>query len=386
MTRDVRRSGLVLLMLLVFAGGAAARDRATIKIRTPKVTLAAGSNVEICYFLRIPTTTPFVMGSWQLVNKGAKGGTQPSHALGYVYTGENMNIYPSGAIVQSRGCLEFGPDDRDRRVLFASGSAPKVVRALPVGVGLELAPVSDAPGGPPAGIGILVDAAWANDEPRAKKVSTTLVLRRVKKGKATGTARPMSDRSANAGILVPPFSEHSTAEAVDARWTTTKDVCVLGLTTQMHRRGQCAGVDQLDASGQVKEPAVGLPNRCEPDQRRQLFVANDWTDPGALAFTSPMPVRAGESLRYSCWVDNGGPRGAAIRLGCEESPGVVPGSVGKPAGACMTALPASPECPGNAACVFANAVAGPTPDDEICGITALVYDAAPGGSCDLSTP
>src|SRR5258708_3786171 len=72
MTSDVRRSGLVLLTLLVFAGGAAARDRATIKVRTPKVTLAAGSNVEICYFLRIPTTTPFVMASWQLVNKGAK--------------------------------------------------------------------------------------------------------------------------------------------------------------------------------------------------------------------------------------------------------------------------------------------------------------------------
>jgi len=64
MKRDVRRSGLALLTLLVFAGGAAARDRATIKIRTPKVTLSAQSNVEICYFLRIPTTTPFMMGTW----------------------------------------------------------------------------------------------------------------------------------------------------------------------------------------------------------------------------------------------------------------------------------------------------------------------------------
>jgi hypothetical protein len=384
MTRDVRRSGLALLTLLVFAGGAAARDRATIKIRTPKVPLAAGSNVEICYFLRIPTTTPFTMGSWQLVNKGAKGGTQPSHALAYLYTGENLAGFTSGEIVQSRGCLDLGPGDRDRRVLFASSSAPNVVRALPSGVGLELAPVSDAPGGAPAGIGILVDAAWANGETKSKKVSTTLVLKRVKKGKANAVARPIADRSADAGILVPPFTEHSTAETVDARWTPTKDVCVLGLTTQMHRRGQCAGVDQLDASGQVKEPAVGLPNRCEPDQRKQLFVANDWTDPGALAFTTPMPVRAGESLRYSCWVDNGGPRGAAVRLGCEESPGVPPGGVGKPAVLC--GQPTDPPCPGNAACVFANAVAGATADDEVCGITALVYDAAPGGSCDVSTP
>jgi hypothetical protein len=385
MTRDVRRSGPFFLMLLLLAGAADAKDRKTLTIRTPKVTLAAGSNVEICYFLRIPTTTPFAMGSWQLVNKGAKGGTQPSHALAYLYTGENLAGFPSGEVVQSRGCLDLGPADRDRRVLFAGSSSPKVVRALPTGVGLELAPVPDTPGGAPAGIGILIDAAWANDEPKPKKVSTTLVLKRVKKG-TTGVARPIADRSADAGILVPPFSEHSTAELVDARWTTAKDVCVLGLTSQMHRRGQCAGVDQLDASGQVKEPAVGLPNRCEPDQRKQLFVGNDWTDPGALAFTAPMAMRAGEALRYSCWVDNGGPRGAAVRLGCEESSGVVPGSIGKPAVPCTIALPASAECPGNAACVFANAVAGSTADDEVCGITALVYDAAPGGSCNLTTP
>jgi hypothetical protein len=374
------------MILLLLAGVAAAKDRKTLTIRMPKVSLPANGNVEICYFLRIPTTSPFTLGTWQLVNKGAKGGTQPSHSLAYLYTGENLAAFPSGQVVQSRGCLDVGPADRDRRVLFASSSAPKVVRALPTGVGLELAPVADAPGGAPAGIGILLDAAWANGEPKSKKVSTTLVLKRPKAGKANAVARPISDRSADAGILVPPFTEHSTAELVDARWTPGKDVCVLGLTSQMHRRGQCAGVDQLDANGQVKAPAVGLPNRCEPEQRKQLFVGNDWTDPGALAFTAPMAMRAGESLQYSCWVDNGGPRGAAVRLGCEESPGVVPGSVGKPAVSCTIAQPASPECPGNAACVFANAVAGPTPDDEVCGITALVYDAAPGGSCDVSTP
>jgi hypothetical protein len=52
---------LVLLTLLVFAGGGASH-RATIKIRAEVVEPANG-NVEICRFLRIPTTTPFVMGS-----------------------------------------------------------------------------------------------------------------------------------------------------------------------------------------------------------------------------------------------------------------------------------------------------------------------------------
>jgi hypothetical protein len=197
-------------------------------------------------------------------------------------------------------------------------------------------------------------------------------------------ARPLSDRAADAGIFVPPFSQHATAEMVDARWAPATDACVLGLTGQMHRRGQCLGVDQLDAAGEVKPPPAGLVNPCEPDRRRQLFVAADWTDPGALGFTTPLPVRAGEALRYSCWTDNGGPGGAAIRLGCEEAPGVTPGGIGKPAVPCTIGVPASAECPGNAACVFANLVAGPDTEDELCGLTALVYDAAPGGSCDVS--
>jgi hypothetical protein len=381
----VRRPGLLLLLALLVAPPAAdARARKSIAIRTPKVTLAPGSNVELCYFARVDTTTPFLVGSWQLVHKGARGGTQPSHGLAYVYTGEELAGFPSGEVVQSRGCLDLGPADRDDRVLVANSSAPKMVRVLPTGVGIELAPVPDVPGGAPAGIGVLVDVAWANDEPRARKVQTKLVLRRVPKGRANRVARPLANRAADAGILVPPFAQRSTAALVDARWTPATDACVLGLTGQMHRRGRCLGIDQLDAAGEVKPPAAGLVNPCEPDQRRQLFVAVDWTDPGALGFTTPLPLRAGEALRWACWTDNGGPGGAPVRLGCEDAPAVTPGAVGMPAVPCTIAVPASGECPGNAACVAANLVAGSDPEDERCGITAFVYDAAPGGSCDVS--
>lgn len=384
MYNEVRRPCLLLALLLLLAPGADARERKTIVVKTPRVSLAPGSDVEVCYFLRIPTTTPFMLGSWQLTHAGAKGGTLAQHGLAYVYTGERLAEFPSGELLQSRGCLDFGPDDRDRRVLFVSGSSRKTVRVLPTGVALELPAVSDAPGGAPAGIGVLVDVNWVNGQARAKTVSSKLVLRRVKKGRANRIAHPVLVRSADAGILVPPFSQHSTAELVDSRFRPAGDVCVLGLTTQMHRRGRCAGVDLLDATDQVKTPPVDLPNPCEPG-RRQLFVGGDWTDPGALAFTTPFAVGAGESLRYACWLDNGGLAGTAVRLGCEESPGVTPGSVGTPAVPCTVVVAASAECPGNAACVYANAVAGPRPDDEVCGLTGLVYDAAPGGSCDVSS-
>jgi hypothetical protein len=183
---------------------------------------------------------------------------------------------------------------------------------------------------------------------------------------------------------VPPFTQRSTADLVDARWSPASDVCLLGLSGQMHRRGRCVGIDQLDATGQVKPPVRGIANPCEPDRREQLFAGVDFTDPGALGFTTPIPIRAGEALRYACTIDNGAT--TSVRLGCEQSPGSTPGSIaGGPAPLCTLAIPASAECVGNAACVPANAVAGPTQDDEVCGLTALVYDAAPGGGCDVSS-
>jgi hypothetical protein len=374
---------LAALACVALAGDVVAGDRKTITVKLPRFTMQPGSNIELCYFLRIPTTTPFEMGGWRIQHPTAKGGLQNQHGLVYLYTGERGAEFQSGALVQSRGCLDMGPGDRDRRVLIASSSARKIDRVMPAGVAVELAPAPDAPGGAPAAIGILVDVNWANNETRAKAVTTKVVLKRAKKVKRT--ARPISDTSAAAGIFAPPFTRHSTAELVDARWAPAADACVLGLSGQMHRRGKCIGVDQLDGTGQVKPATSGLPNPCEPDRRLQLFVGSDFTDPGALSFTSPLTVRAGESLRYACWVDNG-VVGGTVRLGCETSPGVTPGSVeGGPAALCSIAVPASSECPGQAACVPANAVAGPTADDELCGLTALVYDAAPGGNCDVSS-
>jgi hypothetical protein len=381
--RDLRL--LVLVGVLVATSVAEARDRRTLTVRMPRLSLPAQSNVEVCYAVRLPMTSSFLVGSWQITHAGARGATLPQHGLVYLYTGDELAGFQTDGVLQSRACLDLGPADRDRRVLIASGSARQVVRTMPSGVALELAPVSDAPGGAPAGIGILIDVNWQNGDTRARKVSSKIVLRRVAKGRANRLAHPMSDRSGDAGILVPPFERHSTAELVDARWTTSGDACVLGLSSQMHRRGRCIGVDQLDVNGVVKPPASGLPNPCEADHRQQLFVGADFTDPGALGFTTPLAVRAGEALRYACWVDNGASAGASVRLGCEQSPAVTPGAVGNPAPSCSIVVPASVECPSDAACVYANAVAGPGVDDEVCGITGLVYDAAPGGSCDVSS-
>lgn len=379
----LRALAWIALAILTVAGDVAARQRPTITVKVPRFTLQPSSNVELCYLVRVASSTPFEMGGWKIQHPGANGPVQPSHGLVYVYTGERAAEFTSQGIVQSRGCLDLGPDDRDRRVLVASSAARSFTRKMPKGVAVELAPAPNAPGGAPATIVVLVDVNWANNGTRPKTVSSKVVLQRAKKG-VVRAAHLIIDRSADPGIFAPPFTRHSTAELVDAQWKPAGDSCVLGLSGQMHRHGKCLGVDHLDGAGQLID-TPNLRNPCEPGDRRQLFVGADFTDPGALSFTTPIAVRAGEALRYFCWVDNG-INGGTVRLGCETTPNVTPGSVeGGPAALCSIAVPSSSECPNDAACVPANAVAGPSVDDEVCGLTALVYDAAPGGSCDVSS-
>jgi hypothetical protein len=86
-----------------------------------------------------------------------------------------------------------------------------------------------------------------------------------------------------------------------------------------------------------------------------------------------------------------------VRFGCEERAGTPPGLPGGvpgggPAKLCGTPSQASSECPAidlalpgrsfTGACVPANLVAGPTPDDEACALTGVAYDAV-GGQCDV---
>jgi hypothetical protein len=380
----MRRASLLLSTIaLLTASVTHARTRHTISIHVPTIALAPGSNVETCYLARIPASEAFQLGSWKLQQVGAKGGVSTLHFLVYLYMGEHLADYPGG-VQLSRGCLDIGPVDRDQRVLVATGGGSKrVVRSFPPGVAMGLDPTPDAPGGAPATVGLLFDTNWNNNAKTVRKVSTHFVLHAAPAKRVHRMAHVMMDRSANAGILVAPFTEGATEDHVDARWTAAADACVLGLTTQMHRRGRCDGIDLLGTDGQPDNPVGSPENRCSPG-RKQLFVGADFSDPGSFSFATPLVLLAGQALRYGCWLDNGA-QSVPVRLGCETSPGVTPGAVDTPATECTIAGPASPDCPGSAACVPANAVAGPTPDDELCGITALVYDPAPGGSCDVSS-
>jgi hypothetical protein len=406
---------------LLAAAPAGARGPRTVKLRFPRVALPAGTNAELCLFARVRTAEPFDLGSWEIRHRGAGGDVTPLHFLVYAYQGERLSEFAAeaGRVVESRGCLDLGPADRDARQLFATGEGPRSAGALPPGVALRLAPVPASPGGPPAGLGILLDANWVNDGTRTRFVSTRVVLRRAPRRRVRRVALLIAERTAEQGLAVAPGEVGSTEDSTAAlnaarpgepplgdawgpgvRGGPAGDACVIALTGRIHERGRFLGVDLLDAAGTPQNPPGGFPNPYEPG-RLHLFGALSWTDPGLSRPLPPLLVRAGEVLHYLCWYDNGVE--TAGRLGCEEVGGTPPGRPaglpgGGPAKPCTVVRPASPECPATdpahpgrtftGACVPAHLVAGQTPDDAACALGGAWFEAvpgaAPGAECDAT--
>jgi hypothetical protein len=389
---------LALVLPLVLAAPAGAGGPRTLKVRFPRTLLPAATNVEVCVFVRLPIRDPFELGGYEITQRGRGGRLAINHFLVYVYQGERLAEFATEQqrVVASRGCLDLGPVDRGSRQLLAVSRSATSQGVLPRGLGLPLAPVPAVPGGPPDGIGILLDANWLNGSQKPATVSATVVLRRAKPGGTRRRLQPILAREAEAGIDVAPFAVRSTASLVDARWRPARDVCLYAVTGHMHRRGRFFGAELLDAADQPRAPLDGLPDRLDGN-RPTLFGSPDFTDPDTRRFPGGLLVRTGESLRFSCWHDNG--ETVPVRLGCEETAGVPPGSVaGGPAKLCSIAGPGSPDCPAGdprypgrtytGACVAANLVAGAASQDESCALAGFYYDAVAGApddaACDVS--
>src|SRR3989442_2099557 len=189
----------------------------TLKLRFPRLSVPARTNPEACVLVRVATTAPFDLASIEIRHLGVRGSFAVQHFLVHLYTGEQLGEFQAerGRVVESRGCLELGPSDRDRRQLVASGTLARSRSAFPPGVALRLSPVPDAPGGPPAGLGFTLDGEWVNGTSRTRSASALVVLRRARPKKGTRIALPFADRSAEAGLLVAP-GEVASTEALAA--------------------------------------------------------------------------------------------------------------------------------------------------------------------------
>lgn len=404
-----RATGALLLALALVPVRSLAKERRALKLRFPATRVAPGTS-EGCVFLRIPGASAFDLDRWEIRNRGR--GLTAVHALVYVYRGERLEEFArdAGRVVLSRGCLDLGPVDRDRRQMIAAITTTQGRGFMPEGVAFRLAPVPGSPGGPPVGIGFLIDVNWANRGTRPRKASARVILHRMPRGTVRRLAVPFEDRTAELGLSVPPFAVSSTEASTVAlnaarpdeapvrdAWAPGTDACVVTLAPRMHKRARFFGVDHLEATGAVRTPQSGTPNPFAPARTPHLYAALDYTDPGLRQFQPPLLVRAGEALHYVCWHDNGSTR--IVRFGCEETDATPPGTAeglpgGGPAKPCTMPGPAPAECPPIDAafpgrsftgdCVPANLVAGRTPDDEACAVTGTAFDAA-DGLCDVAS-
>src|SRR5206468_9671377 len=75
--------------------------------------------------------------------------------------------------------------------------------AWPRGGPRSLNPVPAVPGGPPEGIGLLLDGNWSNGGSRTRHASTRVVLHRAPVHTVRRLAQPIFERSAEIALHVP---------------------------------------------------------------------------------------------------------------------------------------------------------------------------------------
>jgi hypothetical protein len=412
----MRAISLPILVLVTLLGAVPASGRA-IHLKVPRFEVPARSDREVCLFVRLPRKTPFLNGGIKIVNKGITDTFTTHHFLMWAYQGTQIDGFPTGATPQDgEACLDFGPSDRDQRLLIGGSQSPTYSLRNPRGLAQELTTVQDSSGKPV--LGIILNSHWINsgDTPRSGGVKITLYPTR---GKPKRLMQPLFEVLANGFLRVPPGTTKTVTSAfppflqipggLGGGRVPEGPACIVMLTAHMHKRGKRF----------VTEHTQGNTNT-------RVYETESYTEPATLIMNgvgsspAPMLLRPGEKLTYTCTHDNGVT--TPVKMGCEEhfpqegvacSADNTCGSRGKCVdGACRNVPGRSiaevifqgkldgsakrcavdADCPADATytgrCVPANLVFGFTSDDDMCILPGAWFDAnpdaPPGSECDLS--
>jgi hypothetical protein len=393
---------LFALATLVALAAAPAASARTMVLKFPRFTVPPHSDREVCTFIPVKGKKAFASSGFEIVNKGGRSDFLTHHFLMYFYTGSDVDQFPpKGQVVDSAACLDFGPADRNQRVLIGGAQVPHSLQRLPVGLAQEIEPANGNV------IGLILNSHWINDSDRTRSASVRVKIFPAKKRKVKRYMKNIFEVVANGFIKVPPGEEKTSGfywqpgtgagpgGAFGGASAPDSPACVAMLTAHMHKRGKLFSVSFVGTDG----------------SSRPLFESTDYSDPDTLIFDGkhghqpPLLVGPKERITYTCTHANGAPgSGTAVRLGCEETPGEAPGhsivesfsrglSLNGAAKQCEidADCPATdPEYPGRTftgKCVPANIVFGFTSNDEMCILPGAYYDANmdnPANPCDLS--
>jgi hypothetical protein len=403
MTRR-RLSTLVFVAAVALAWASAAdagKKQKTIRLKVGPFPVEAQRNREICKAFvvdGVPGMEVVIAEARSKVSQ--KGLTGSHHLVVYGYTGESAAEFPDD-IVDSPGCAEFGPVDFFRKKVFLSGSGGEFVKGnwatTTVSMPGDLALVMPNLGSDPDKAVIVVNSHYFNGADKKGKgiVKVKMKLEPLEPHKRI--VRQVIDTTASRVIDVPPNSKRDVSatwqadgepnEDSDYGYNPSGDVCVFTLSTHMHERGTRFVVDYESdddpfclEDGDPADCLIDWPDYLHPGTaiRPKLGAQHGLLE--AYTAENGFP-----RIRYQCTHANG-VDGRPPKMGCEEVPGETPGiswEEGEALGMTNLENHAEPcgldaaNC-GGRACVDANLVFGPLSEDEMCILTAFVYDPIPG--------
>ena len=400
-----KRPGLVVVAVVLAAcavPAVAKRTEKVVKLRLGPFRIEANRDREVCQALEVPGVAGMEVASWEARSRVANHGYTGSHHLVlYGYGGADSTHFPKGLVDDSAGCAGFGPPDFFNRRVFLSGSGGEtatgkwtVTRASWPG---DLAQVMPAPEDDPKTTWVVINSHYFNNAPKPAHGLVKLTLRLRPLDPRKRVIRQVIQGDASRGIMLPPGTKSDPAanpisaalradgapnSQTEGGHDPTGDVCVFTVSTHMHKRGTRFLI-QYAENGQV-ETTLDWP---------------DWLHAGTVLLPGFSPLTAAPNdrypallraytaengfpeIRYACEMANGvGDR--EMKYGCEETPGVVPGVQWDGVADPVTTHPQpcgkdGVNCDGKP-CVPANLVFGPLSDDDMCILTALVYDPLPG--------
>src|SRR5262245_21375017 len=393
---------LVVVGVLVLAAGTAgaAKKQRVVKLKVGPFPIEAKRDREICQAIHVSG-----IGGMEIVSAEARsrlanrGDTGSHHLVVYGYSGPDGDAFPS-EMSDDPGCNGFGPDDFYSHRVFVAGSGGETRRGnwtvTTVGWPGDLTQVVPTVEGTDDAV-IVVNSHYFNEAEKAAKgvVKVKLKLRPLTPGKRV--LRQVVDVEASRNIFVPPGATGSVTSTWQADGALnpnseggtnpSSDVCIFTLSTHMHKRGTLFTLDWEQGGGST-----------------ELLTWPDYLHPGTLFRPGPLrgllktytAENGSPRIRYSCDYANG-TDGVEMKQGCQEEPGAVPGiswTEAETLGISALESHAKPcghdavNCDG-APCVDANLVFGPLSDDDMCVLTAFVYDPLPGvpdeQACDLRT-
>jgi hypothetical protein len=372
-----------------------------VKLKLGPFKIDAKRDREVCQAIKVPNVAGMEVDHWEarsrLSNKGLTGS---HHLVLYGYDGTDSTKFPK-ELADDPGCSGFGPPDFFRRRVFLSGSGGETPRGnwsvTSASYPGDLAQVMPSSTDDRVNSWVVINSHYFNDSTKRASglVRLKLWLRPLDTRKRV--IRQVIHGDASEGIMLPPGTKSDPAAnpisaalradgapnySTEGGYNPSGDVCIFNLATHMHKRG-----------------TRFLIQYAESDQVETTLDWHDWLHPGILLLPSFGPIAAAPTdrapgllraytaengfpeIRYACEMANG-VDDRETKMGCEETPGVVPGVPwdGEDDGTTTHAKPCGENgvnCDGKP-CVPANLVFGPLSDDDMCILTATVYDPLPG--------